>query len=89
MSLAQLKKSNSLDKLLGAVQSENSPQEKKSYVDDRIWKPVMDKTGTGFAMRTRHSQHLAATQNVFAHPLRATGVSQPLVQNGFHQRITA
>ncbi len=50
MSLAQLKKSNSLDKLLGAVQSENSPQEKKSYVDDRIWKPVMDKTGTGFAI---------------------------------------
>ena len=50
MSLAQLKKSNSLDKLLGAVQSENSPQEKKSYVDDRIWKPVMDKTGNGFAI---------------------------------------
>ena len=50
MSLAQLKKQNSLDKLLGAVQSENSPQEKKSYVDDRIWKPVMDKTGNGFAI---------------------------------------
>ena len=50
MSLAQLKKSNSLDKLLGAVQAENSPQEKKSYVDDRIWKPVMDKTGNGFAI---------------------------------------
>ena len=50
MSLAQLKKSNSLDKLLGAVQAENAPQEKKSYVDDRIWKPVMDKTGNGFAI---------------------------------------
>ena len=50
MSLADLKKENSLDKLLGAVQSENAPQEKKSYVDDRIWKPVMDKTGTGFAI---------------------------------------
>ena len=50
MSLATLKKQNSLDKLLGAVQSENSPQEKKSYVDDRIWKPVMDKTGNGFAI---------------------------------------
>ena len=50
MSLATLKKSNSLDKLLGAVQSETSPQEKKSYVDDRIWKPVMDKTGNGFAI---------------------------------------
>ena len=50
MSLATLKKENSLDKLLGAVQSENAPQEKKSYVDDRIWKPVMDKTGNGFAI---------------------------------------
>ena len=50
MSLAALKKENSLDKLLGAVQSENSQQEKKSYVDDRIWKPVMDKTGNGFAI---------------------------------------
>ena len=50
MSLADLKKENSLDKLLGAVQSENAPQEKKSYVDDRIWKPVMDKTGNGFAI---------------------------------------
>ena len=50
MSLATLRKENSLDKLLGAVQSENAPQEKKSYVDDRIWKPVMDKTGNGFAI---------------------------------------
>ena len=50
MSLSAMKKSNSLDKLLGAVQAENAPQEKKSYVDDRIWKPVMDKTGNGFAI---------------------------------------
>ena len=50
MSLATLKKSNSLDKLLGAVQAENAPQEKKSYVDDRIWKPTMDKTNNGFAV---------------------------------------
>ena len=45
-----MKKSNSLDKLLGAAVQENKPQEKKSYVDDRIWKPVMDKTGNGFAI---------------------------------------
>ena len=50
MSLAALKKENYFDKLLGAVQAENAPQEKKSYVDDRIWKPVMDKTGNGFAI---------------------------------------
>tara|TARA_R100000951_G_C2647532_1_gene183075 strand:+ start:1655 stop:2545 length:891 start_codon:yes stop_codon:yes gene_type:complete len=45
-----MKKSNSLDKLLGAAVQENKPQEKKSYVDERIWKPVMDKTGNGFAI---------------------------------------
>ena len=31
MSLDTLKRTNSLDKLLGAVQQENAPQEKKSY----------------------------------------------------------
>ena len=50
MSLNAMKKSNSLDKLLGAAEQENKPQEKKSYVDERIWKPVMDKTGNGFAI---------------------------------------
>ena len=50
MSLSTLKKSNSLDKLLGAVQAETAPQEKKSYQDDRLWKPVMDKTGNGYAV---------------------------------------
>ena len=48
MSFSSMKKSNSLDKLLGAVETENKPQEKKSYVDERIWKPTMDKTGNGF-----------------------------------------
>jgi len=50
MSLSSLKKSNSLDKLLGAVKEETAPQEKKSYKDERIWKPVMDKAGNGYAV---------------------------------------
>mgnify|MGYP002700486752 FL=1 len=50
MSLATLKKQNSLDKLLGAVKYENVPTEKKSYVDERIWKPVLDKSGNGYAV---------------------------------------
>ena len=50
MSLSTLKKSNSLDALLGAAQAENTPQDKKSYTDERIWKPVMDKTGNGYAV---------------------------------------
>jgi|TARA_B110000208_G_C11717683_1_gene411694 hypothetical protein len=50
MSLSTLKKSNSLDKLINAVEAENKPQEKKSYVDERLWKPVLDKTGNGYAV---------------------------------------
>ena len=50
MSLAAMKKQNSLDSLLGAAQKESAPLEKKSYVDERIWKPTMDKTGNGFAI---------------------------------------
>ena len=50
MSLSQLRKSNSLDKLLGAVEAENKSQEKKSYVDERLWKPELDKTGNGYAV---------------------------------------
>ena len=50
MSLENLKRSNSLDKLLGAVEKENAPQEKKSYKDDRLWKPELDKSGNGYAV---------------------------------------
>jgi len=50
MSLDALKKQNSLDKLLGAAESENKPQEKKSYVDERLWKPEVDKSGNGYAV---------------------------------------
>jgi len=50
MSLATLKKSNSLNKLLGAAEAENKSQDKKSYVDERLWKPELDKTGNGYAV---------------------------------------
>ena len=50
MSLAQLKKSNSLDQLLGAAVAENKSPEKKSYVDERLWKPELDKSGNGYAV---------------------------------------
>ena len=50
MSLAAMKKQNSLDSLLGAAQKESAPQEKKSYVDERLWKPELDKSGTGQAV---------------------------------------
>ena len=50
MSLSAMKKQNSLDKLLGAVEKETASQEKKSYVDERLWKPELDKTGNGYAV---------------------------------------
>ena len=50
MSFATMKKQNSLDSLLGAAQKESAPQDKKSYVDERLWKPTMDKSGNGYAV---------------------------------------
>ena len=50
MSLDTLKKSNSLDKILAAVKTETAPAEKQSYVDERIWKPELDKSGNGYAV---------------------------------------
>ena len=50
MSFAAMKKQNSLDSLLGAAQKESAPQEKKSYVDERLWRPQLDKSGNGYAV---------------------------------------
>ena len=50
MSLDSLKRSGSLDKLLGAAAAQNAPLEKKSYKDERLWKPELDKSGNGYAV---------------------------------------
>ena len=51
MSLDKLKSTNNLDKLLSAVKEENKdPSEKKSYVDERLWKPELDTSGNGYAV---------------------------------------
>ena len=50
MSLDSLKSSGSLNKLLDAAKGETAPQEKKSYVDERLWKPELDKSGNGYAV---------------------------------------
>tara|TARA_R110000782_G_scaffold10515_2_gene32804 strand:+ start:3341 stop:4228 length:888 start_codon:yes stop_codon:yes gene_type:complete len=50
MTIDTIRKNNSLDKLLGAVKEENQPQEKKSYTDERLWKPELDKSGNGYAV---------------------------------------
>ena len=50
MSLDTLRRSNSLDKLLNAVKEDSAPQEKKSYKDERLWKPELDASGNGYAV---------------------------------------
>jgi len=51
MSISALRNQNSLDKLLQQVQKDESPTtEKKSYVDERLWKPQVDKAGNGYAV---------------------------------------
>ena len=51
MSLDKLKSTNNLDKLLNAVKEDNKdPSEKKSYVDERLWKPELDTSGNGYAV---------------------------------------
>ena len=52
MSISTLRNQNSLDKLLAQVQQDEKPSggDKKSYVDDRLWKPVVDKGGNGYAV---------------------------------------
>jgi len=52
MSFETLKRNraNSISKLVQAAGGENSPTEKKSYGDDRQWKPTVDKAGNGYAV---------------------------------------
>ncbi len=51
MSLDKLKSTNTLDKLINAVKEDNKdPSEKKSYVDERLWKPELDTSGNGYAV---------------------------------------
>ena len=51
MSFAKLKRNKSnISKLIQAAESAGGGNEKKSYGDDRLWKPSVDKAGNGFAI---------------------------------------
>ena len=52
MSLSNLKSSrgSAIDKLVQAAEAVSSKTEKKSYGDDRYWKPTRDKAGNGYAV---------------------------------------
>lgn len=51
MSFDKLRKSrgNAIDKLVNAAESINNTTQ-KSYVDERMWKPTVDKSGNGYAV---------------------------------------
>jgi hypothetical protein len=50
-SLSALKRSNTLDTLMGELQKVAEPQRQtNSYQDDRFWKPELDKSGNGYAV---------------------------------------
>ena len=50
-SLSALKRSNTLDTLMGELSKVAEPQKQSnSYQDDRFWKPELDKSGNGYAV---------------------------------------
>lgn len=50
MSIQTLKRQNTLEHLLNQVQKDETKENPKSYVDERFWKPELDKTATGYAV---------------------------------------
>jgi hypothetical protein len=51
MSFENLKRNrDQISKLVAAAEKVNGGGETKSYADDRIWKPVVDKAGNGYAV---------------------------------------
>jgi hypothetical protein len=51
MSFQNLKRNrDQISKLVQAAESVGGSTEKKSYVDERIWKPTVDKAGNGYAV---------------------------------------
>jgi len=51
MSFANLKRNrNSISDLVSAASAADGPKDTKSYVDERIWKPTVDKAGNGYAV---------------------------------------
>ena len=52
MSFANLKtnRANDIASLVSAAESVGGGGEKKSYADERFWKPTVDKAGNGYAV---------------------------------------
>ena len=50
MSLAALKKQSNISSLIDEYNKQTTPQDTKSFDDERIWKPELDKSGNGYAV---------------------------------------
>jgi hypothetical protein len=50
MSLAALKKQSNISSLIDEYNKQTTPQDTKSFDDDRFWKPELDKSGNGYAV---------------------------------------
>ena len=50
MSLATLKKQSNISSLIDEYNKQTTPQDTKSFDDERIWKPELDKSGNGYAV---------------------------------------
>ena len=50
MSLAALKKQSNISSLIDEFNKQTTPQDSKSFDDDRFWKPELDKSGNGYAV---------------------------------------
>ena len=50
MSLATLKKQSNISSLIDEYNKQTTPQDTKSFDDDRFWKPELDKSGNGYAV---------------------------------------
>jgi|TARA_B110000285_G_scaffold171936_1_gene192504 hypothetical protein len=76
MSLDALKKQSNLTTLLDEYNKQSTPETTKSFDDDRIWKPELDKSGNGYAV----IRFLPAVegedipwQRMFTHSFQGTG----------------
>ena len=76
MSLDALKKQSNLTTLLDEYNKQSTPETAKSFDDDRIWKPELDKSGNGYAV----IRFLPAVegedipwQRMFTHSFQGTG----------------
>ena len=78
MSFQNLKRNrDQISKLVQAAESVGGSTETKSYVDERIWKPTVDKAGNGYAVYDSYQQ--LKVQNYLGYVIGIMGSKVQLV----------